>query len=201
MDFTSRMFGANRPPKVHISQYTSANRQMSLPPDVDNNPGVTIPWLLSPKWHTSGQGNTIRTQASQSPQVAIKTIHSHFQALQLDFFCPYSLEFKNGEPIVDSSYVEVLQYQRECSALLVELRGLRVPEEFQDQHSEETAAISKAVQEIDNWVEGQRVLALAMEERMMKEIAEQRRMQLEQNSQGIGSTISWFVRKMLPNVV
>ncbi|KAG9084830.1 hypothetical protein FRC06_003879, partial [Ceratobasidium sp. 370] len=139
---------------------------MSLPSEADDDPIVTIPWLLSPEWRASYNGDAIRMRASQSPEEAIKSIHKDFRCLQADFFRPHSLQFNNGEPVIDGEYVEVLGFKRECNALVEELRGLRVPEQYQDQCSKEISTISKAVQEIDSWVEEQRVSALAEEERI-----------------------------------
>ncbi|KAG8740627.1 hypothetical protein FRC10_004085 [Ceratobasidium sp. 414] len=193
MDFVSYIFKTDKPPAVHISQYTSSNRQMSILCGVDDDdPGVTIPWLLSPGWRASYKGDTIRTRASQLPGEAIKSIHQDFQYLQSDFFCPRSLEFKDGKPVVDRGYVEILGFKRECNALVAELRGLRVSEQYQDQRSKEISAVSKAVQEIDSWVEEQRTLALAEEEQVAREAAEKDKIKLEQDYRSLGPTILRF---------
>ncbi|KAG9096735.1 hypothetical protein FS749_007858 [Ceratobasidium sp. UAMH 11750] len=193
MNFASYMFKPNKLPTVHVSQYTSANRQMSLPSKADDDPTVTIPWLLNPEWRTSYNSEAIRMRASQPPGEAIKSIHEDFQYLQSEFFCPHSLEFEDGEPIMDGDYVQILAFKRECSALLEELRGLGVPKQYRDQCSREISTISTAVQELDSWVEEQRALALAEEGQMARERAEQDKIKLEQNSRGLGPTVLRYV--------
>ncbi|KAG8683331.1 hypothetical protein FRC08_014339 [Ceratobasidium sp. 394] len=183
------MFKSNKPPTVHVSQYISVNRQMSLPSKADDDSTVTIPWLLNPEWRTSYNSEAVRMRASQSSGEAIKSIHEDFQYLQSEFFCPHSLGFENGEPIMDGDYVQILAFKRECSALLRELRGLGAPKQYRDQCSREISTISTAVQELDSWVEEQRALALAEGEQMARERAEQDQIKLEQSSRGLGPTV------------
>ncbi|KAG8678831.1 hypothetical protein FRC09_019503 [Ceratobasidium sp. 395] len=175
---------------------------MSLPTaETDGYPSATIPWLLNPQWEASLKDRTTRLRTPQPPREIIRRVHDNFQDVRSGFFRPLSLNFKDGKPIMDEDYVEILRFKRECGALVAELRELRAPEEYQDQCSREISAITDAVEEIDSWVDEQRVLALAEEDEMAKFIAERRRMALERGNRGFGATALWFVNAAFSSLV
>jgi hypothetical protein len=192
------MFRSNKKPAINVSQYTSADRQMSIPFNMDNGSDVTIPWLLNPEWSAADPDYGAKKRLTQPPKEAIKSIYNQFQSLKWEFFCPRSMEFEDaskGVPAMDRGTVEVFHFKRQCEALLVELKTLRVPEEDRDEYSKVVLMIHKAVEELDTWVEEQRVKAVAeaAAQAEKNKIAEEE----EANSSSAGCIISWFVSKTL----
>ncbi|KAG8764089.1 hypothetical protein FRC12_008277 [Ceratobasidium sp. 428] len=175
---------------------------MSFPTaEADEYLSATIPWLLNPQWEASLKDRTTRLRISQSPREIIRRVHDNFRDVRSGFFRPLSLNFKDGKPIMDEDYVEILRFKRECGALMAELRELRAPEEYQDQCSREISAIADAVEEIDSWFEEQRAIALAEEDELAQFIAERRGMALERGNRGFGATVLWFVNAAFSSLV
>lgn len=153
-------------PEIQVSQYTSPNRQMS----VGESSNVEIPWLLSPKWHSTSQEQAKRLRAP--PSVAVKSIREEYLSLKEDFTYPRFLWFEDaskGVPALNQSYVEVSQYLRQLDSLLAEVDTLRVSKEERSVPAQVSLEIRTSIEELRAWIESQRTEALLAEDALKKE--------------------------------
>ncbi|CEL59246.1 hypothetical protein RSOLAG1IB_03179 [Rhizoctonia solani AG-1 IB] len=120
-----------RQPVIKVSQYTSPNRQMSLPAS-ENELGAdaTLPWLLSPKW-TPSELALSRKRSTKPPKEALAEISKLYLLLQPQFDYP-SLQFEDGEPVMTEPYAETQHHLTKLQELLDDLEALKVSREDED---------------------------------------------------------------------
>ncbi|KAF8759523.1 hypothetical protein RHS01_02148 [Rhizoctonia solani] len=155
----SRLGFAPSQPEIEFSQYTSPNRQMSLPtaPEGGSNP-------MSLKRFT------------KPPKEALTDMAHLYLALQSQFYYP-SLRFEDGEPMMTESYAETQHYLMKLQELLDELEALKVVGEDEARKTRLTDEIKRASASVKEWIEKEKIKAQKLEERIQFLIAEEERKQ------------------------
>ncbi|KAF8709504.1 hypothetical protein RHS03_03295, partial [Rhizoctonia solani] len=173
----SRLRFAPSQPEIEVSQYTSPNRQMSLPtaPEGGSNPDVTVPWLLSPNWAPNELALS-RKRFTKPPKEALTDMAHLYLALQSEFYYP-SLRFEDGEPMMTESYAETQHYLMKLQELLDELEALKVVGEDEARKTRLTDEIKRASASVKEWIEKEKIKAQKLEERIQFLIAEEERKQ------------------------
>ncbi|CAE6422518.1 unnamed protein product [Rhizoctonia solani] len=160
-------------PGIKVTQYTSPNRQMSLPPttELEPTPDVTVPWLLSPKWSPSEPVWSKRRPVKPAKET-LAEMTSTYLFLQSEFIYP-SLRFEDGEPVINESYVEMQHYVMKLQGLLDELEALKVSEAEATGKTKLMVEIRRAIERVEAWVEQERVKAQKFEEKLQSLLASQ----------------------------
>ncbi|KAL5637203.1 hypothetical protein ACGC1H_001000 [Rhizoctonia solani] len=169
----SRIRLGARQPDIKVTQYTSPNRQMSLPPttEPETTPDVTVPWLLSPKWSPSESAWSRRRSVKPPKEILVKLSNAYL-FLQSEFIYP-SLRFEDGEPVITESYVEMQHRVMKLEGLLDELEALKVSEAEDTGKTKLIVEIRRAIEAVDVWVEQERVKAQKFEEKLQSLLASQ----------------------------
>ncbi|KAH7344103.1 hypothetical protein B0J17DRAFT_765230 [Rhizoctonia solani] len=163
-------------PDIKVTQYTSPNRQMSLPSasEPGSAPDVTVPWLLSPKWSPSELAWS-RKQSTKLPREALEEIFNSYLFLQTEFDYP-SLRFESGEPVMNESYAETQHQMIKLQELLSESEALIVSEADEANKTTLVNEIRRAIAGMNGWIEQERLKAQKFEEKLQSLLAEEERL-------------------------